>query len=208
MLIIGDIHGDIVKYGRLIKRSRSSLQVGDLGLGFPDRDGARMTNLFRAWDAKNHEHHKVLRGNHDNPNVFAGLKSYLGDWGYLPDQDLFFVSGAYSIDRQWRTAGLDWWPEEEMSMDKLQEVVEEFGRCKPRFMVTHDCPMVIYQFLCNHIHHNNTAMALDLMFGLHQPEKWYFGHHHQTKEIFHPDGTIFRCLAEHETFEDHDIPDF
>ena len=120
MLLIGDVHGDIVKYQRLIKRGRSSIQVGDLGLGFPGRDSVRMTNMFRLMDSRpeNHLYHKVMRGNHDNPDTFKGhewtdghgkthkippLNSYLGDFGYLPDLDLFFVGGAFSIDQAWRT---------------------------------------------------------------------------------------------------------
>jgi hypothetical protein len=138
------------------------------------------------------------------------LRSYLGDWGYLPEQDLFFVSGAFSIDRDWRTPGFDWWTDEQISMDELMEAITEFGMCKPRFVVTHDCPHVLYPMLCGKggIIPNHTSAALDMMLGLHKPEKWYFGHHHQTKEIFHPDGTLFRCLAEHEAYEDRDIADF
>ncbi|MEE8577732.1 MAG: hypothetical protein V3T31_10795 [candidate division Zixibacteria bacterium] len=225
MLLIGDVHGDIVKYQRLIKRGRSSLQVGDLGLGFPDKYGARMTNLFRRLDPKIHECHKVLRGNHDNPDVFLGheytdefgkrhkilpLQSYLGDWGYLPDQDLFFMSGAFSIDKDWRTPLLDWWPNEELDTPTLRDVVEFFIRMQPRFVVTHDCPLCIYPELAGKgvIIPNNTALALDMMYLGHKPEKWYFGHWHQTKEILHKDGTLFRCLAEYEAYEDPDIADF
>ncbi len=227
MLLIGDIHGDIPKYQRLIKQGRSSIQVGDLGIGFPDKYGARMTNMFRLMDARPsfHEHHKVLRGNHDNPDTFRGheymdergqnhkilpLKSYLGDWGYLPDQDLFFVSGAFSIDKDWRTPGFDWWADEQVSMDDLMEAIQEFGMCKPRFVVTHDAPHCLYPMLCGKgvVIPNHTSQALDLMLGLHKPEKWYFGHHHQMKEIPHPDGTLFRCLNEYEAYEDRDIADF
>jgi len=49
---------------------------------------------------------------------------------------------------------------------------------------------------------------LDMMYLGHKPEKWYFGHWHQTKEILHKDGTLFRCLAEYEAHLDPDIPDF
>ena len=227
MLLIGDVHGDIVKYQRLIKRGRSSLQVGDLGLGFPDRDSARMTNMYRQMDARDthHQYHKVLRGNHDNPDVFHGheytdefgkrhkilpLKSYLGDWGYLPDQDLFFMSGAWSIDKDWRTPLLDWWPNEELCVEDLRQATELFIRMQPRFVVTHDCPQFIYPMLIGKgvIYPNNTALALDMMYLGHKPEKWYFGHWHQTKEILHKDGTLFRCLAEYEAYQDPDIPDF
>ncbi len=227
MLLIGDVHGDIVKYQRLIKRGRSSLQVGDLGLGFPGGDSAVMTNMYRLMDARppHHQYHKVLRGNHDNPDVFLGheytddfgkrhkilpLQSYLGDWGYLPDQDLFFVSGAFSIDRDWRTALVDWWPNEELCVEDLRQATEFFMRMQPRFMVTHDCPNLIYPELCGKgvVIPNNTSLALDMMLTGHQPEKWYFGHHHQTKEISHKSGTLFRCLAEYEAYMDPHIPDF
>ena len=95
-------------------------------------------------------------------------------------------------------------------METLREVVEFFMRMQPRFMVTHDCPHFLYPELCGKgvVIPNNTSLALDMMHLGHQPEKWYFGHHHQTKEILHKSGTLFRCLDEHEAYEDHDIADF
>jgi hypothetical protein len=38
--------------------------------------------------------HKFLRGNHDDPKLCGKHPNYLGEYGYLPDDELFFVSGA------------------------------------------------------------------------------------------------------------------
>lgn len=211
MLLIGDIHGDIRRYAKLVRRYPSTIQVGDFGVGFVgDPHHVRISKLLEMYERDGlHKQHRFLRGNHDNPDLCRRSKLYLGEWGFLPEQSLFYVSGAFSVDRVWRSPGLDWWADEELSQDQFDAALEAYKQHKPRFVVTHDCPVSIYQFLCagGTININRTSHNLQLMFDAHQPEKWYFGHHHQSKDL-HTDTTLFRCLDEYESYEDSDIPDF
>lgn len=212
MLIIGDIHGNITRYVEILRarQPKSSLQVGDLGLGFSGHpSNVNATRMMETiYDPQLHERHKVLRGNHDNPEVFQRLKMYLGDWGYLPKQDLFFVSGAFSIDQIYRTPGLDWWRDEELSLQELTLAVHAYKEAKPRFVVTHDSPNQLYAALgAIPTIRNRTSDALQAMFEIHQPERWYFGHHHKSMKLT-VGNTDFVCLAESEAVEDSNIPDF
>jgi len=47
--------------------------------------------------------HKFIRGNHDDPKFCREHPNYLGNFGYLPDDELFFVSGAQTAS--WRVLG-------------------------------------------------------------------------------------------------------
>ncbi|GAG53133.1 unnamed protein product, partial [marine sediment metagenome] len=150
MLLIGDIHGDIRRYAKLVRRYPSSIQVGDFGVGFVgDPHHVRIRKLLEMYERDGlHKQHRFLRGNHDNPDLCRKSKLYIGEWGFLPEQSLFYASGAFSIDRVWRSPGFDWWADEELSQEQFDLALEEYKRCKPRFVVTHDCPVSIYQFLC------------------------------------------------------------
>jgi predicted phosphodiesterase len=189
--LIGDVHGKISSYLKIIAEHERTIQLGDLGVGLTEETIPQLP-----------ANHAFIRGNHDNPELCRQMPNYLGDFGYATDESIFFVSGAFSIDRRWRIEGQTWWRDEELGLYTLEQMIEEFDRVKPRFMLTHECPQSIIGHL--HSHHmfdkTRTAQALDAAFSLHQPEAWFFGHHHvswsQTIQ-----GTHFQCLNELEVCE-------
>jgi hypothetical protein len=142
-----------------------------------------------------------FRGNHDNPEYSRRSKHYLGDFGSREIDGLrvFFVSGALSIDRDLRIEGLDWWPEEELSMAQLYEAIDAYIEYKPDVMLTHDGPDIATDalkrrhFLHKERRPSRTAQALNAMFEQYQPKHWVFGHWHvRHRETIN--GTDFRCL--------------
>jgi hypothetical protein len=193
MLFIGDIHGKIREYEQLIERRGidCSLQLGDLGAGFQN---VVLPNLSLA--------HKALRGNHDDPAVIRKYPNYLGDYGYLPEQDMYYISGAWSIDKNWRTPGISWWPDEELDFITLRLIIEEIEYYKPRIIASHDCPSSIRKelFGFGHFIETRTGMALAEAFMLHKPTWWIFGHYHRSRNM-NILSTNFVCLQELETFE-------
>jgi hypothetical protein len=95
LFLIGDIHGRIDEYLKLLASlppGSRSIALGDLYLGRP---GVVRPEL--------QPEHKFLRGNHDDPARCRAHPNYLGDYGYVPDDDLFFVSGAQAAS--WRVLG-------------------------------------------------------------------------------------------------------
>jgi hypothetical protein len=132
----------------------------------------------------------------------------LGEYGYLKEQDLFYVSGAWSIDASVRKVGVSWWEDEQLSYKQLNEMIELYAKSKPRVVVTHDCPEHIgYQMLkygfSGSLHRNATCVALQQALESHFPEQWIFGHWHKTIEIEYL-GVKFNCLDELDVLE---IPD-
>lgn len=196
MIIISDVHGNYNKLNTILKKNPDKLhiQLGDLGIGFRNNQKLKYTDNF-----------KFIRGNHDHPELSRNHPAYLRDFGKLSieDKKVFFVSGAYSIDKNWRIPGVSWWEDEELSILELEKAIEEYIEFKPDVMLTHDGPYQATKYLLNFFDQtipSRTAQALDAMFEAYQPKIWIFGHWHQNFEKV-INGTKFICLEELGTYE-------
>ncbi len=206
--IVGDIHGKIYDYrsyalvtgvrGRQIVQPEYSVQVGDFGIGF---FSPFWHDKEVEWQ-KQHPQHRFIRGNHDDPALCKTMPGYIEDG--TVEGDVMFVGGAWSIDYDWRTPGIDWWPDEELSYEELDKLITKFGQVKPRVMITHDCPTEVAweMFLSkglglgdNKQIKTRTGEALQAMFDIHKPELWVYGHWHNTRRA-NIKGTVFQCLGE------------
>lgn len=206
--IIGDIHGKIYDYQiHCLKQGvrhsndicpQRSIQVGDFGIGF---NSEYWHDSVAEWQRAN-PNHRFIRGNHDNPEQCKKMPGYIED-GYC-ENDVMFVGGAWSIDFAYRTPMIDWWPGEEVSHQRFEEIIEQYIQLKPRIMITHDCPTSVAKemFISKGLSlggntqiKTRTGEALQAMWEMHKPEMWFFGHWHQTCDLtlF---GTKFQCLGE------------
>ena len=188
MRFIGDIHGNFNEYLAVIDGQKNSIQVGDFGVGFgidPPVVG---------------EGHKFIRGNHDDLKICRTLPGWIND-GEVEETrfgPMMLIGGAWSIDWEYRTAGHDWWYDEELNDYEFEALFEKYKEVKPSIMITHDLPfdiknqIVINKF--NGIGKTRTGHWLQEMFNVHQPDLWICGHHHQNirEEI---EGTIFIVLG-------------
>ena len=172
--------------------------VGDIGYGFY-KYGVfpRQTVDFieNGW--------KSIRGNHDNLLYAKDDPNYLGDYGYLEEYDLFFLSGAWSIDWQRRTPGVNWWEDEELSASQLEDAIALYAEKKPKIMVAHELPFSLVQeclidmgpkaIFGTNPAITRTTMALQRMFEIHQPRHQFAGHYHYSwfKQV---GNTSFRVL--------------
>lgn len=208
--IVGDIHGSFNEYSHYtlgIGRTRSmgqpvppdrSIQVGDFGIGFYSPYWHESVNDWM----KVHTGHRFIRGNHDNPAICKTMAGFIDD-GTI-ENDIMYVGGAWSIDHAMRTEGLDWWRDEELSVQELDKLIKKYEEVKPRVMITHDCPTSVAweMFLSKGLGlggteqvKTRTGEALQAMFEIHQPEFHFFGHWHNTKRQ-KIKGTVFQCLGE------------
>ena len=199
LTLCGDVHGKISAYIDLVKNSKYSIQLGDLGFNYK-----LLANISSKF-------HKIIAGNHDNytieNNVFIKQTShFLGDFGvHKVDHigNFFFVRGGQSIDNSMRLIGYDWWPDEEMSYAKCLECMSVYENAKPDYVLSHECPESIIKFLCSNLYPpSKTSCLLQNMFEMHQPKYWFFGHYHKSWNM-NINKTYFRCLDELEVF---DIP--
>lgn len=207
--LVGDIHGGFNEYSFFtlgVGRTRHmgdpvppeySIQIGDFGIGF---NSPYWHESVRDW-MKEHTCHRFIRGNHDDPAMCKTMPGYIEDG--TVEGDVMFIGGAWSIDHTFRTPGVDWWRDEELSIEELNHMFDIYVKTKPRVMITHDCPtQVAYEMFISKglglgasLIKTRTGEALQAMFEEHQPEQWVFGHWHHTKQM-NINGTTFQCLGE------------
>ena len=169
--LIGDVHGKYKRYHEIIReqdRHPYTIQLGDFGFDYG--------TVFNVDDEK----HKIIGGNHDHYDRIIHIPHYLGNFGYscLNGVSFFYYRGAYSIDRQYRTIGVDYWEQEQVTIDQFMKARELYREIKPDIVLT--------------------GWALQELFNIHQPKKWRFGHYHKSWNM-NISGTDFRCLNELET---------
>lgn len=203
--IIGDVHGKFRRYREIIRDVPFSIQVGDMGVGFRNRFGEPSANP--PFDAMSEGRHLFIRGNHDNPEVCRQQRYWIPDGSTV--EGIYCLGGAVSIDKAWRTEGLDWWPDEECSYAELERVVDDYAAIKPEIVVTHECPESVANEILAAFNKikiedgSRTRQALEMMLHKHQPRHWFFGHWHVSLS-FVRGRTQFRCLDELE-FTDIEI---
>ena len=200
-VLVGDVHGEFERLKKLIYAAKDTvLQLGDLGIGFPrqvvnpaffiDNTAPYMLNTITdfQWDRRKFV---FIRGNHDNPAVCVVHKNYLGNFGVF--KDMFYMSGAWSIDRAYRKEGVDWWPEEELEMAQCYDALEMYKSVKPDIVLTHDCPTSILTRIHSHPFETRTGQLLQTMLDEHKPKHWFFAHHHVSWQE-KVNGVNFKCL--------------
>ena len=170
--IIGDVHGNYLKYHQLIKKAHTTLQLGDFGFDY---------STLRHVDAKRH---RIVGGNHDNYGDIDLWPHFLGSYGTynVPCAgNIFFVRGGLSIDKECRTEGRNWWRDEELSLRECTKALIEYKNTRPHFVVSHECPLdIVHRVISplSNIIKSRTNQLLNEMLRIHQPMMWVFGHYH------------------------------
>lgn len=197
MKIIGDIHGQVEIYKSMIIGTEATLQIGDMGFSYdhlkdvdPDR------NIF-------------IPGNHENYNTVWDYPHAIGHFGMRNHGglDFFFIRGELSVDKRYRKENIDWFRDEELGTSQVEECIRLYEEKKPSVVISHGCPMSISEKVARWSKKETeerfgctlpswTAKFLQVMYGIHQPDLWVFGHYHQNKLV--KDGkTSFLCVDEY-----------
>lgn len=195
MRIIGDVHGKVSEYLKIVEGAKASIQVGDMSFDYSQIPTS--------------EKHKFIYGNHDKHPDVINHKNCIGSFGqnFTEEGSYFFLSGAFSIDYKFRTEGVSWWKDEEVSTRLYDSVKKTYSYFKPNVVITHTPPQFIIDQVCDpNILKNylitpeeaksRTAKLLDeLFFGEHKPKFWFFGHLHKSFSV-EANGTNFIGLNE------------
>jgi predicted phosphodiesterase len=173
---IGDIHGKFNLLSEFVKNVETPvIQIGDLGIGF----GVNPKTIPCQF----------IRGNHDNLQECKQYANFIQDGSFL--NNMFFVGGALSIDKDSRIEGKNWWRDEEIGYNDWNQIIDNYSNIKPDFVVSHDCPKIANprDFCVNSM----TQNGLSELFSIHHPKIWIFGHHHiDFDKVI--DGTRFICV--------------
>jgi len=193
--VIGDVHGKYERYHKIVRRTEENpytVQLGDFGFKYDTLTHVDSTK------------HLIIPGNHDNYDTCYNYPHFLGDYGYtsLNRIEFFYYRGAYSIDRIYRTIGIDWWENEQVGIEGFMKARELYRTTKPKIVITHDCPENIAHQMVptgERVFQNNTTWALQELLNIHEPDLWLFGHWHKSRTIQYGK-TKFMCLNELETY--------
>ncbi len=188
VIISGDIHGMYGYLNELIRNESPDLLIvcGDFGYGFPNDkiDSIVAMNTKVLFCDGNHDNHWKLRELKNlavTSNVFYQPR---GSTYRLPDgRNILFMGGANSIDKDSRTVGVSWWPEEVISQSDFQNLPDE----DIDIFITHTCSNEIYdrhiQFKLGGTHtprkdQDPSYHALTSLWEMYGPTQWFFGHFH------------------------------
>jgi len=192
MIIVGDIHGRFKELNAIARKHKKEtiVQIGDFGFGFG--------GLFELDASLIESNIRFFRGNHDNPALCNAHPGCLGDFGVF--ENLFFVAGADSIDKDMRVEGRSWWRDEELTIQQFNEAIDLYSQAKPETVLTHDCPQSITRDYFGIPEASRTRQGLQAMLDIHRPKLWIFGHHHR-HFVKKDDECVFRCLPELQTYD-------
>lgn len=219
MKIIGDIHGKLDEYIKIVSNTKSSVQLGDFGFSNV------LNNFLYYQDMLPCSHHKIGAGNHSDHDMISNIPHYLGRFGrHLIDNiDFFWIDGALSIDLvyrvgEWMSNGRiplfkSWWSNEQLDYFEMVECKAQYELLRPSIVLSHTCPSTIinsvngnkssnimYKYGWGSSYNDMTSQFLQTLLEKHQPELWVFGHHHKSFDMI-INGTRFICLEELGTYE-------
>ena len=214
IIVLGDIHARWGLVNDLINKKKPEiiLQVGDFGF-FPhvhgetekytvqtsqgwaykyktfDQYGLKMQDTTLYWCDGNHENHADLIG-----RVKSGETEIMPNVFYMPfgttltledGRIVLFCGGARSTDQYWRTEGVDWWPQEEITakdLDKLPDtrvdIVISHTTPDEFLMQMHNKGIITVDFTDPN-QKDGSRQALSYVLNKYSPELWYFGHFHK-----------------------------
>lgn len=113
------------------------------------------------------------------------------------------VGGACSINKDKRTPGVDWWPNEELSDDDKEFIInnsEKYGQ-KVDFIVTHTCPTSILGAIKEYALKDSVSEFLEEIFYTVEFNKWYFGHMHSDEVVHNNFYAVFQNVLKVERGE-------
>lgn len=160
ILVAGDSHGDGRYVQYLVESADDNgceliIQLGDFGL-WPGKFGEQFladadvalaeANLDLWWLDGNHEDHGQIQAWSTEPNFYEQPKRVTDRISYLPRGYRFelgglhflALGGAWSIDKDFRTAHVDWWPQEELTEADVRRATQDSAPID--VLLSHDMP--------------------------------------------------------------------
>lgn len=155
IMLVGDLHGDYARADHAIQEAHANgitemIQCGDWGMIWPNKYGPMENQTKRLSNClmRNKVHMRFIDGNHDvfselfplertDHNLTLNLTyQHRGSSHTYPDgTKVVFMGGAPSIDYEWRTPGISWWPEEQITENDVNRALSH-GRAD--IVIMHD----------------------------------------------------------------------
>ncbi len=181
---IGDVHGNIGLMSRLVDRIAGGvdriIQVGDLGL-WPGASGEEDSPSREVWWVDgNHEYFPDLYGI-KHPSQIRRNLVYMPRGVVLSACGLRigFMGGGESLDKDRRTPGSDWFPEESMTWWDFERILDNTAGEDLNVLVSHTPPLeVVRRMLRPHDRVGATAHGVQEIVERCRPDLVVCGHMH------------------------------
>lgn len=199
--VCGDIHGNFGPLNTFMNKHKDHLdiilQCGDFGYWpreiFYYQHPLKNGEIKIFWCDGNHEDHEEIKRIDESGEVYPNVY-YMkrGSVLVLPDgRKVLFIGGGLSIDKQYRTPGFDWFPEETITERDLINLPDD----DIDIVISHTAPT---EFNCIDRHlewmYDRSRDALSYVLRKYRPKLWYFAHMHLYKEgVF--EGCKWTCLG-------------
>lgn len=209
--IIGDTHGYFNKLNQFISKYKPDtiIQCGDFGYWptlyesqgpygetyrfFDDKNDFDLSQIKNHntkiyWIPGNHEHwiniEKNYKRNNTTPIQMKDSNIFycpIGSSEIIDEKQYLFVGGASSYDKQYRKEGFDWFPQEDLTRNDFEFIMDNNHDKKIDVIISHTCPtefdVGIYEPY-NKINDWNRKLLSELL-KYFKPDYWFCGHWHK-----------------------------
>lgn len=189
IIVTGDLHNEFGALNVLINRKRPDLIIccGDFGY-WPRQKYAKQLSDIKNYNTKilwldgNHEDHWAIRDRTTDELAPGIIYMPRGSTYTLPDgRNILFMGGAESIDKHYRTEGVDWFREEIISESDFRKLPHPFEK-NIDIVMSHTCPLELVPTM-RQFYSTKPAepsnKALSEILDKFKPDLWYFGHWHK-----------------------------
>lgn len=153
------------------------------------------------WIDGNHENHEWINSlevnmwnggkvHYISPNIIHLMRGQVFN---IDGYKFFTCGGALSIDKEYRTEGKSWWPQELLSNAECEEALNNLESVNNEvdYILTHTCPtdLITPMFNIVDIYNDPTGKFLAEINNRVKFSHWYFGHWHEKRDYEN-----FHCL--------------
>lgn len=202
LMILGDTHGEWGPLNSLINKKQPDIifQCGDFGFWpgmglnhWPSRLNLHGGKLY--WTPGNHEQWWALNQLEEKyGKVPIEVEK---DIFYMPrgttltlidGTEVLFMGGAESIDKAWRTVGIDWFPDETITQKDIYDLPDK----RIDVVISHTCP-IEFEMINEFKDKDPSRYALSAILHKYKPKLWFFGHWHYNKKG-HTNGCYWEAM--------------
>lgn len=190
---VGDIHGNYPILPILEESTTPVVALGDFNLFGYSNWFKKIGDEYYPFPYSFQKPIFFIDGNHDNHpilNIDSGnLQEVEKNLFYIPrgyvSGKTLFIGGADSIDKDKRTPGHDWFPEEAISQKQIYRILSL--EQKIEVIVSHEAPLSYIEKLMNSVYIKPSQIALQEVFEHFKPQLWLHGHYHLDAVTQHQD---------------------
>lgn len=184
IIVTGDVHGNFGQLNKVINKKKPDTVIclGDFGF-WPTLftpDCVKPNDSIVYWIDGNHEHFDNLKKRTSNEIIPGVVYVPRGTVMRVNGLRALFLGGADSIDKQWRTPGHDWFPDELITAQDIAVSIESIEAAGGIDIVfSHTCPkeFSVLDQRWDKVNDPSRIWLSEILNNF-KPQRWYFGHWH------------------------------